>query len=270
MDMRSPKATFDLRAALSEEIRNALVEFETAPDKPKAVHRCRVRLKRARSLARIGRTCAPGLANVFNQSARSLMHTLAHARDFAALAETARGLGDKSGAKTAAALNAVAASFDARRASLPAMNLDATRAALRDLMALAQVWPEASARQIDRGARRIIRRARIAHRRGDGHRTAQRRHEWRKREKDRLYAVTLLGESWPDDRARRAGLNERLSDMLGRERDVLLLIDHIEAEPYLAGGEEAAKRALKRLKRREKRLAKRADALGAKLHEGRA
>ena len=268
--MRSPKATFDLRAALSEEVRSALSEFESAPDKPKPVHRCRVRLKRARALARVGRSAAPGLSAVFNQSARALMHTLAQARDFAALAESARALGEKSGKKTAAALEAIASVLDARREALPPMNQDATRAALRDLLALAQVWPDASVRQIDKGAHRIARRARRAYRRGDGQPTANRRHEWRKREKDRLYAATLLGPSWPDARPRRLTLNEELSEMLGRERDMLLLIERLETEPNLAGGDEAAARALKRLKRREKRLAKRADALGAKLHAGRA
>lgn len=264
--MRSPKAAFDLRAALSEEIRGALGELDAAPEKPRAVHRCRVRLKRARALARVGRACAPGLAAVFNQSARTVMQTLAQARDLSALAETARDIADTGGKKCAAALDAAAAQLDAAREGLPPLNIEATRAGLKDLLALALVWPEASARQIEKGAERVARRARRARRRGHGADIAGRRHNWRKREKDRLYAVTLLGESWPEDRARRRRQSEQLGDMLGRERDVLLLIERVEAEPFIAGGEEAAHRALARLKGRSAKLARRADKLGAKLH----
>jgi|CXWL01.1.fsa_nt_gi hypothetical protein len=268
--MRSPKAAFDLRAALSEEIRSALAELDAAQEKPKAVHRCRVRLKRARALARVGRACAPGLAEVFNQSARAVMHTLAQARDLAALAETARELADRSGKKTAAALDAVAAQLDLAREALAPLDIEGVRANLRDLLALAMVWPEASARQIAKGAERVARRARRARRRGHGVDIVGRRHHWRKREKDRLYAVTLLGDEWPSRRPRRRGQSEKLGDMLGRERDVLLLIERVEATPQMAGGEEAAHRALARLKGRAAKLARRADEIGAKLHAHRA
>src|SRR5215468_1828648 len=97
--MRSPGAAFDLRAALSDEIRGAMHEINSSEAKPKALHRCRVHLKRARSLARVGRSVAPGLSAVFNESARGVMHTLAHARDLAALALTTRKLGKKSAKK---------------------------------------------------------------------------------------------------------------------------------------------------------------------------
>ncbi|MFN3465779.1 MAG: CHAD domain-containing protein, partial [Terricaulis sp.] len=85
--MRSPGPAFDLRAALTEELRAAIDELETVQADPKAVHRCRVRVKRARALARIGRACAPGLSTVFVDSARSLMRNLALSRDQAALTE---------------------------------------------------------------------------------------------------------------------------------------------------------------------------------------
>ena len=83
--MRSPGPAFDLRAALSRELRGAATALD-AGDKPKAIHQARVRLKRARALARVGHACAPGLSNVFNDSARAVMRTLAQVRDLAALA----------------------------------------------------------------------------------------------------------------------------------------------------------------------------------------
>lgn len=264
--MRSPRAAFDLRAALSEEIRSALAQFDAVADKPKALHRCRVRLKRARALARVGRSCAPGLAAVFNESARGVMRTLGQRRDLTALADAARDLADRSGKKSAAALEAVAAELDARRTAMAPLDGENLRGSMKDLLALALVWPEASARQAQKGAERIARRARRACRRGRSSETIAHRHAWRKREKDRLYAVTLLDGAWPTNRRRRKAQGEKLDDALGREHDVLLLIERVAEEPALAGGEDAAKRALKRLKRRAAKLAQRADEIGAKLH----
>jgi CHAD domain-containing protein len=263
--MRSPGATFDLRAALTAEIRGALEEVSGELVRPKAVHRCRVHLKRARALARIGRACAPGLAAVFNESARSIMRSLAQARDLAALAACARDIAKDSRGKARDALIATAETLDAARAALPPLNLEAVRVGLRDLLALAQVWPEASPRQIHRGALRIARRARRACRRGHGKSDSARRHEWRKREKDRLYAVLLLDGSWPDSRKRRRKSGERLGEALGRERDALLLIERMEtSEPALDGA--PVERALRVLHRRRERLGRRADRLGAALH----
>ncbi len=268
--MRSPAAAFDLRAALSDEIRAALDELGAAPLTAKAVHRCRVRLKRARALARVGRACAPGLSAVFNESARAVMHALSHARDLAALSAAARTTARKGSRKQAAALRAAADTLAALELKLPALDVDAIGAGLRDLLAMAQVWPEASPRQIERGARRIVRRARQARRRGRASTIAARRHQWRKREKDRLYAAMLLDGAWPANRKRRLARNERLGDALGRERDALLLVERLAQEPDLAGGSESAIRARKALARRLKRLGRRADAIGDALHSGRA
>lgn len=268
--MRSPASAFDLRAALSEEVRAAISELEKEPLRSKIVHRCRVRLKRARALARVGHACAPGLAAVFNESARAIMRALAAERDFTSLAATARALAKKAKKKEAAALTAVAARFEAAREHIQPLNLEAVRAGLKDLLALAQVWPEASGRQIQKGAERVARRARQAQRRGRGAEAPVRRHEWRKREKDRLYAAQLLDGAWPEERKRRLKLGEHLSEVLGRERDALILIERVEAEPALAGEDGAAKFALKALRRRRNKLGARADAIGRDLHAGHA
>lgn len=242
-------------------------ELDASLGRPKAVHRCRVRVKRARALARVGSAGAPGLAGVFNDTARTVMRTLAQARDEAALADAARELSRKARRKTAAALDAMAESLDAARRAAPGLNMEATRAGLRDLLALAMVWPDASARQIRRGARRIVRRARRARRRGFAAKAASARHEWRKREKDRFYAALLLDGAWPC--ARRRKLGGRLGETLGEEHDMMLLLERLKAEPELAGhARKASARAMKALRRRRRRLARRADALGARLHAG--
>jgi hypothetical protein len=264
--MRSPGAAFDLRAALTEELNAAIDELNSPSARPKAVHRCRVRLKRARALARVGKACAPGLADVFNDSARAVMTTLAQARDLTALSEAARTLAKESDKNGARALLRAAESLDEARAALPELDIEAVRAELKKLQALALVWPETSARQIRKGAQRIALRARRACARGHGSPIAMRRHEWRKREKDRFYAALLLDGDWPGKRRRKIGA--RLGDVLGEERDALLLIERIAHDPALAGEGKRPKQALKALRRSCARLGKRADSLGARLHGG--
>jgi CHAD domain-containing protein len=261
--MRSPKGVFDLRTALSEEVRAAMDEFNAVAEDPMALHRCRVRLKRARALARVGGACAPGLSAVFVDSVRPVMRSLAPHRELLALRDTARAMARSAPRKTAAALASAADSLDSERAGLPELNAEAIRVRLKDLLALALVWPEASARQIRRGARRVERRARRARERWRAALDPSVRHAWRKREKDRYYAAMLLDDAWPGRRRRRIGL--RLGDALGDERDAALLMDRIAADPSIAGGGKPARRALKALSRRRRRLARRADALGARL-----
>src|SRR5690606_26247190 len=134
---------------------------------------------------------------------RSVMRALAQARDVSVLADTARLLAVTARTKEAEALVATADALDRDRAALPDLDHQSIRAGIRDLIALAQVWPEASARQIRSGAKRIARRARRAYRRGRGPHAAPSRHEWRKREKDRFYAANLMDHAWPAPRRRK-------------------------------------------------------------------
>lgn len=265
--MRSPGPAFDLRTAMAREVSGAIQALEQSNDDPNAVHRCRVRLKRARALARIGQSCAPGLSSVFNDSARAVMALLAHSRDAAAMAEAARDAAKHAKKKSAAALRAVAATLTAR-AQAPQLDLETANAGLRDLLALAQVWPEASARQVRKGARRLMRRARKGYKSGRAETEVLHRHEWRKREKDRLYGATLLEQAWPGPRRKKLG--DKLGEALGAERDAVLLIGKLKADPKLVGDENEPLLAVKALRKRRRHLAARANALGARLHAGRA
>jgi len=261
--MRSPGPAFDLRAALTTELRAAIDELELVHNEIRAVHRCRVRVKRARALSRVGRVCAPGLSSVFVDSARALMRNLALARDPAALSEAARTAGRKGGKKSATAFETVAHAIDETAAAQPTLNLEAARAGLKDLLALAQVWPEASHRQIRRGAKRLDRRARRARRRGVDSVDPVERHKWRSREKDRFFATSILSEAWPGKRRRKTC--EKIGDALGGERDALLLMERLVSEPELAADERDLRRTLKSLNRRRAKLARRADRLAEKM-----
>ncbi|MCR6643789.1 MAG: hypothetical protein NVV62_04325 [Terricaulis sp.] len=95
--MRPPDPAFDMRSALSAEIRAAQDVLDNGFS-ANAVHAARVRLKRARAIARIGGVGAPGLADVFDESARAAMRLMAAAREAAALASVARDTASSQGA----------------------------------------------------------------------------------------------------------------------------------------------------------------------------
>jgi hypothetical protein len=198
------------------------------------------------------------LAEVFNDSARACMHALAPARDASALAEAARATAKKEGKKAGKALTQAAAHLDMVQ---PKIDVEAVRTGLKDLLALAHVWPEASARQIRRGAARIARRAKRARKHAIGARGADARHEWRKREKERLYVAEILDAAWPRKRKRR--VTERVTGTLGGERDARLLTERLRDSA--ANDNDGVKRAMRALHRRQARLARRADRLGRKL-----
>lgn len=261
--MRSPAPAFDLRAALARELIEALSLLDTPTVTPKSVHRCRVHLKRARAVAKVGRVCAPGLAAIFNESARATMRMLAQAREIHALAEAAAAAATKAGKKSAAGLASLAQSLAQSDTAMDAPDIQSARASLKDLLALAQVWPEASPRQVRRGAERIARRARRARRRGLHCDDPDLLHDWRKREKERLYAAELLGDVWPYRRARKLG--EKLTTILGEVRDTRLLHDRIEAAALTSGSAKADRRALSALEQRAEKLHKRADRVGEKM-----
>jgi CHAD domain len=259
--MRSPVG-FDLRGALLAQLRVAADVLAQAEVSAKSVHAARVHLKRARALARVGMACAPGLAKLFNQTARAAMAALAHSRDAAALIETAEAAAKSAPRKQAAALRALAGALAAGGKLAPPPDLAAAAANLRDLQALAQVWPEASAQQIRKGAERLARRARQAREIGRGAKQAEERHSWRKREKDRLYAAALLGKAWP--RARKCRRSEQLTHVLGGERDARRLLERLEARAVSAGSAKADALATRALQLRLARLMRKANRLGAR------
>lgn len=263
--MRGTAEAFDLRDALKAEL-EAAQDALALSDTAQAVHRCRVAVKRARALARVGAVGAPGLAALFNDAARALMADLSAARDLAALRDCAAAEARKAAPQAAAALKRTAKSLTELHERAPAPEREAIGAQLRDLAALANVWPEPSAAQVARGVKRVIKRARksFAHARGSN--KPVRRHTWRKREKDRLYAAQLTGSAWPDKVKRRRGRAQNLTHALGGERELLLLIARLEMEPHLAGGGKPASVALSALKGVRDRRAKTADRFGAKLH----
>src|SRR5919108_2848493 len=85
---------------------------------------------------------------------------------------------------------------------------------------------------LEGGLRRIYRRGRRAWQAVEENPTTENLHEWRKREKDLWYHLTLLRESWPPLLTTAADEAHALSDRLGEDHDLAVLSEwaHEHAE----------------------------------------
>jgi len=193
---------------------------------------------------------------------------LAPAREHAALAALAANAAKHAPPKAAAALHAAAARFSLSARDIDTASQTTLAAALKDLHALAQVWPEASHRQVSRSAAAIVRRARRARKRGLVSAAPDIRHTWRRREKERLFAVEAIGAEWPKARRRRSA--QRLAEALGKERDLMILIERLKTAPPVANDPPVPGKALKTLRKLAKTWRRRANARGRKLASSRA
>jgi CHAD domain-containing protein len=261
--MRDDAVEWDLGAALRVELTAALEALGRSADGD-GVHRCRVALKRARAIARAARKAAPGSAALLNREARAIMQRLSPARDRTVMAACARREARAAKPRAALALRALAEGLEAEEAR-EERGADLNQA-LANLSALMRNWPETTPAQTRAGVRAIAGKARSAFKHACSGDTDD-RHEWRKREKDRLYIAELSGPAWPTERRRRIRRTRRLTQALGAERDVLLTIDALKHAHGLKGGRAAA---LKHLDEVHTRLARRANRLGRKLHANRA
>jgi hypothetical protein len=154
------------------------------------------------------------------------------------------------------------------RASAPAPDIAEALDGVAGLAAQCADWPVLTEAAVRLGVARMSRRVGRAFLRALDRTNEERRHDWRKREKDRAYALDLLGQAWPSGVKRRRRRAKRLAAALGAERDVLLLRAYART---LAGAERATvKPALRLLTRQHRRLAAQADRLGRALHRGEA
>lgn len=91
-------------------------------------------------------------------------------------------------------------------------------------------------------------------------------HEWRKREKDLWYATRLLTPAAPAVLGPQGKLLHVLSEDLGDDHDLAVLIDLVGVDPEAFGGEEAARPALDRAAHARADLQHHAFGLGAQVY----
>jgi CHAD domain-containing protein len=256
---------FALGPAIRQELAHAAAAL-TDPNRARAVHQGRVRIKRARALARIAIPSIGAPARTFNDAARDVLGALSAARDLDALEACARNLIARAGPMQAVGFAALIRALHVARGDIAEPDLAAAQAGVVALIGQAADWPILNEAAVRAGVTRMARRAGRTFLRAFDTAEEERRHDWRKREKDRAYAIELLGAAWPRGVKRRRRRAKRLAAALGLERDVLLLRAFAKAMPAME--HRTVKPAIRALTRLHRRLAARADRLGEALHRG--
>lgn len=231
-----------------------------------AVHGARLALKRARALAQVGAAWGSREAADFVGEARALLRALGARRD----AEVQRRMARRVRRTAPPALRAALGTLERTGGDRPWIDARIEAGdfggAVDRLRTLAGRWPRTPPGGLAAGVARVIRRARRGWKRARGRPDARLRHRWRRREKERLYIAQLLAAAWPTGVPRRRRVNRKLEATLGEEHDLILLRRCLRVG--LSG--TASRLGPDAVRGRIERLQRRADALGRRLHAGRA
>ena len=215
----------------------------------KAVHQARRHLKMARSIIRLLRPALPQLADILAGQAREAMHHLSARRDAQVFCDTAGSIAQR--LDTSASRRLLTKLAGERRGRLaPGDDVAKARQAVDGL---ATAIHRINLRQGDpamvaRSAASLYRKARRGWQAARVEAGVEALHEWRKRVRDRLHVAGLFAESWPEPRPPGRRKLERLSDLLGKERDLALLDEALPAR------DEAAARIRRLVTKRRARL----------------
>ncbi|TIQ86417.1 MAG: CHAD domain-containing protein [Mesorhizobium sp.] len=267
IDPRLP-LTGEVRRILAEEIGKALVHLDAARDRPEqALHKCRKRLKKVRSLLRLVRPGDEIFCSTENQCYREVAALLAEPREATALIETIDRLAKNFPEQSAGGgLDAVRDTLVARQhelhggAGLGAAIAAATAAcedgiSRIDKLALPD-QPEQAADVLAEGARITLRRARKALDKAGSRGDADDFHDLRKAAKTHGMHLSLLGRLWPTPiKARRKAVDE-LGEKLGELHDVFVLRTLLDAGERPLGSAQETRLLSKLLRRSEKSLKK--------------
>ncbi len=242
------------RACAREQLEGAVAQLErTGEDPVDAIHEARKHLKKTRALLRLVR---PALGTKAcrreNDALREAGLALSGARDADVLVETADKLAERAAGRLSAdvlgqlreALAAEAAR--GREAGGGPADLAAVERALRDAVARVDRWPLDGAGPGDvlAGISRAYDRGREAFAVARGEPTPERLHEWRKRAKDLWYHQRLLRDVWPAVMAAQAAEAHALTELLGDDHDLAVLMERLHAPAPLTPAVDAEREAL--------------------------
>lgn len=234
-----------LRAAAVEQLQDAiaLLRDEHGQDPATAIHGARKDLKKTRSLLRLAR---PAMADkdyrLENHRLRDVARSISAARDADVLVDTVDALAEHYAGQLprdsfAALRERLAGDAGARSddAAVTAAVQELQQAAAR----LAELPVEdADTGTLRRGAVRAYARGRDAMEAAREEPTVERLHDWRKRVKDLWYHQRLLADTWPGMLEAQAEEAHRLSDLLGDDHDLAVLIETVgaaaDADPVMA------------------------------------
>jgi CHAD domain-containing protein len=239
------------------------------------VHDVRTRCKKLRGLLRLVR---PALGNEYacaNAAFRDAARELSPIRDAQALESTFDelvaahpGSRPKGAAAVAHALEQQAAKMsDAMAGGGGSERIERAIALLEGAPARIDRWPlDDQDGVLAGGVAKTYKRGRSAFRSSLEAPSAEHLHEWRKRVKDTWYHVRLLEPSAPSVLGPLRKRFHDLSDTLGDDHDLAVLVAALRESPQEHGGEEAARAMVLLAEARRADLRERAHRLGARLY----
>jgi len=267
------KLSDGIRGVLEGQVQRAANHLQGRQDESpdKAVHEARKSFKRSRATLRLARNeLGPETFARENRRYRDLGRDLSGARDADVLLATLDDIATRSGREGAFAglRERLVAERDARRGEL--LHDDSARTAAIGRLkeaedAIAELPLDDDLSALMAGWRRTYRDGRRAYRAAGKEHSTERLHEWRKRVKDLWHQCQVFEPLWPARMKAMAGQASKLSDALGEDHDLAVLTEKAAGNDDALTPEE--RRVLSReIKRRRRKLQKKADQIGAKLY----
>lgn len=220
-----------------EQIERAERQLSASESLEVATHETRKSLKRIRALLRLAQ---PGLGDTIyraeNARFRDIGALLSSARDSDVLLETVTKLETLPGEVASAALAAVKKLIlDARERSQPARS-EGTREALEKLTAAKKKFRRLKLEPddfstIERGIAQSYRRGRHAFAAAYADGADEAFHEWRKSVQQHWRQMALVSRAWPAFFEVRVEAARALSQILGDDHDLFLLVEYVRALP---------------------------------------
>jgi CHAD domain-containing protein len=214
-------------------------------DRDDAVHEVRRAGKQLRALLRLVRDAAPDLHAAEDPRVRTTTSRLSEARDAAVALETFDALVAAAGPDQATAVAGVRAGLAERRDEVgSAEELEAAVAQVREELVLLRgrvgEWqlPDEGFDVVADGLRRTYRRCRRQARAVRRDPTTEALHAWRRQVKYHRYHLELLRPLWPVVMRAHEDELHRLTDLLGEDHDLAVLLAVLRAAPAAYGGEE--------------------------------
>ena len=217
------------RRLMLEQLERAEHELSSTGDRAVAVHEMRKSMKRCRALLRMVRPAIGGkIFHTENARFRSAAHHLGGARDQHVILETLAKLeAADDGANAPIFVKARKAIADrgdngvTTEAIAEALKLLAEG---REALQAIEFAGETGFAVVREGLEETYRRGRKAFRDAYDHPTDEHVHEWRKTVQQHWRQMAALEVSWPDTMKARAGMARQLSQLLGDDHDLAVLI----------------------------------------------
>jgi hypothetical protein len=262
-----------LRRVAFHELEIAHGALATPPERHSGVHSARKCLKRLRSLLLLARPGMPepAFATLTDRLA-AIAKGLAAARDAAALIDAIDKLERETGAGPGLGPLQSLRGWLHKRRHAAEQNLEKSAAsdAMRGLLEVRPafaglaVYPD-DFRSLSKGLRRCYRATREAFRAAFAEERDEELHEWRKGVQHHWRQMQLLAPCWPSELTARADAARSLSQILGDDHDISLLIRLVSTPTMMFGTPDETAAFLKRCRRRHRALRKEARTQGERL-----